>query len=192
MFDWLFEGRLSVIIVLAALAVVAATLWWQGRQRHWLVATLGFAALLGIYVLLEKLVETDRKSDRKEIQKRIESMASAVKSKDLNRIFEFVSDDFKSPLGRNRQECMEAARGILQRGEVTEVTLSGFAFEKDPVRAEKTATVLFQVRARGPGVFGDDMPFPCEATMVFHPESGWLLQTVKITHPVRNETIAPF
>jgi hypothetical protein len=191
MFDWVFEGRLMLTVTLAALAVIAAALWWQGRQRHWLVAAGVLLGLLGLYVLLDALVDTEREENRKQIQGRLEGMAAAVRAKDVTALFANVADDFHSPNGKPREQCVDFARGLLQQGQVTDVTMWDFEFEKEPSRAQRTANVWFFFKVRGPVVGGETIQFRCAATMTWTTR-GWLLQAVKIFDPVRNEELKPF
>ena len=59
-FDWLFEGHWYIYTVLALLALFFLWFWWQNRTRFWLIGLTVFLALIGIYWLLDILVETGR------------------------------------------------------------------------------------------------------------------------------------
>ena len=59
MFDWLFEGQTTAYILLAAVLICFFFVYWQYRRKVWLIAMLVVIALLGVYALLDRLVETD-------------------------------------------------------------------------------------------------------------------------------------
>jgi hypothetical protein len=48
LFDWLFEGRISVYVVLIALSVFLLLAWWQMRKRWLLAGAVGAAAWIGL------------------------------------------------------------------------------------------------------------------------------------------------
>ena len=75
MFDWLFEGHLSVYFLLTAIAVLFVVLGVRTRNRRWYAAAAGAVALAGLYCLLDFAVETDRE----QIQRKVNAMAAGFR-----------------------------------------------------------------------------------------------------------------
>jgi hypothetical protein len=177
---WLIEGRLTVVILLAAVAIVLAFIWWQTRKREWLLGLGVVGALLGLYLLVDVLFDTDQEADRKQIQARIEAYPEAIREMNANKLFEHVADDFRSPQGRSRQQCLEFADSALKHGQITELRVWDIRFEEDLSRTKGTTRVLFSFNAKAQMEAPQGVPFDCEATYRYDSSRGWLLTRVRI------------
>lgn len=182
MFDWLFEGRTSVYVVLAALAVFLLLAWWQTRKR-WLLFGVVFAAgLVGLYALLDKAVETDRE----QIVRKIKSMIAAVNAGNIDGIFENISGEFRSPGGKGKAELREMARRYIEQKTVTSVDVWDIVCIGEPSLQQRTAQASFQVKVHGqPGVEG--FLAECEATFDFDTRHGWRLRSIRFFKPQTTE-----
>lgn len=182
MFDWLFEGRTSVYVVLAALAVFLLLAWWQLRKRWLLVGVVFVACLVGLYALLDKAVETDRE----QIVRKIQSMIAAVNAGNIDGIFENISDDFHSPGGKGKAELREMARRYIEQRIVTSMDVWDIVCIGEPSRQQRTAQASFQVKVHGqPGVEG--FFAECESTFDFDAQHGWRLRSVRLFKPQTTE-----
>jgi hypothetical protein len=187
---FLFEGQRTVYIVLAIILVLLLLAWWQTRKRQFLVASVVVLGLIGLYFLLDVLVETEQEADRNQLQARIEQMAQAVGRKDTDALFQHISEKFTSPALKTRAQTYEFAKGLMARGGVTEVRVWDFEFEQQPSRAKGTAAVRFQFKAKGTEA-PDMAAFGCEATFEWAGANGWLLIKVIIFDPVRGREPIP-
>ena len=180
--DWLFEGRTSVYVVLIALAAFLLLVWWQTRKR-WAVIGAGVAGLLvGGYALLDRAVETDRE----QIVGAIKSMMAAVNAGDIDGIFEHVSDDFRSPGGRGKEELRSLARQYIGQKIVTNVDVWDIEVQGQPSREQGAAQASFQVKVHGqPGVEG--FLAECDVTFEFDPQHGWRMNGVRLLKPQTTE-----
>ncbi|MGH7172082.1 MAG: hypothetical protein ACRELG_17550, partial [Gemmataceae bacterium] len=156
MFDWLFEGRTSVYVVLAALTVFLLLVWWQTRKRWCLVAVVVAVAMIGLYAQLNKTVETDRE----QIVRKVQEMAAAMNARDLDRLFENISDNFRSPEGRDKQQLRDTIANYLQTGMVRNVRVWDIVCEDTPSREHPPARVSFSAKADS----GRELLADCEAT----------------------------
>jgi hypothetical protein len=182
-FDWLFEGRLSVYVFLGALAVLLLIAWWQNRWA-WCLAGVGILlVLIGLYWLLDRLVETDRE----EITRKVEELAAAVRQKRLNAAFEHVSDQFRSPSGMTKQQFRDGAEREIHRYEITEIVVWDFEYPERPSREKGTARASFRFKVKGS--FGDFIEHRCEPVFVYEPPRGWRLKSFKIFRPMPNEEV---
>ncbi len=182
MFDWLFEGRTSVYAVLAALTVFLLLVWWQTRKRWLLFVAIGAAGTMGVYALLDRMVETDRE----QIVRRIKSMIASVNSGNLDGIFVNISDEFRSAGGKGKAELREMARNYIEQHIVTSVDVWDIVCIGEPSREERTAQAAFQVKVHGqPGVEG--FLAECEATFDFDPRHGWRMRSVRLFKPQTTE-----
>ena len=187
MSDWLFEGRPTVYVILAAAAVLLFVAWWQTRKRPWLYATVAFLALIGLYFLLDRLVETDRE----QIVRKVEEMSAGVRERNVERIFANVSEQFRLN-NQNRATFRAFAEQAIRRGQVTEVKAWDFQFPDDfRTKVRRTGTtgpqeldaarVAFTVKPEGPGLGAPF--FRCEATFVRDPDGQWRLFTFQLFQP---------
>jgi type II secretory pathway component PulM len=183
MFDWLFEGDLAVILLLAAALVVFLWLWWNRRERRNLLAAGIVLLLLLVYLALDRLVETDRE----QIGHRVEGMAAAVQARDLDRMFQHISDQFRSQGGRDKKQLRELARELIQSGTAAQIDVWDFRFEDGVARDKGQARVSFAFKVHGNHPELEGLFYRCEATFDFHPEHGWRMRSCKIVDPVNNK-----
>lgn len=186
MVDWLFEGHLSVTLLLAAVLAVLLWLWWKRRTSSLLLAAAGVVLVLMLYLALDRLVETDRE----QIRHRIEDLAGGVQARDLDRVFQYISEQFKSAGGRDKKQLRELARQHLQSGDGLEVW--DITCEERPARDRGMVRVSFLFKVHSNRGDVPELPFRCEATFDFHPEQGWRLRSTRVLDPFRNNVeIAP-
>ena len=187
MSDWLFEGRPTVYVILAAVAVLLFVAWVQTRKRPWFYAAVASLALVGLYFLLDRLVETDRE----QILRKVEEMSAGVRERSVDRIFANVSEQFHLN-GSGRAAFRQLADRALRTGEVTDVTVWDFAFPEDfRTRVRRTGTagapeqdgarVSFMVKPQGPRLGAPF--FRCDATFVRDPDGQWRLFTFQLFQP---------
>jgi hypothetical protein len=178
-FDWLFEGRLTVYALLAVAAIVLGILWWRERKPRYLFGIGVVLALMAVYSVLDWAVETDRE----QIVRKVREMSAAVHAGNIDALFKDISDQFKSPQGRDMQATRDFARGMIESKQVTEVTVWDFHFNGDIDRA-RPVEVVFQVKPRGSvGVGVEGLFFRCVATFVHEGNGGWRLHGCKLFPP---------
>jgi hypothetical protein len=176
-FDWLFEGRLAVYLVLAATAAVLVMLWTRDRKRRWLLLA-GFpVALMGLYFLLDLMVETGRE----QIGRKLQAMSAAVRARDADGILTHVSESFQyEQSGRitDKVAFRRAVESAFDHRDVDEVRISGAAM------GEKAGKVTFMVKPVGGRVREVTLVFFCEATFVKDPDGQWRLGGFILCNPV--------
>jgi hypothetical protein len=181
----LFEGHASVYLLLGAVAAGFLAVWWDRQQRRFLAGA-GVALLLAMgYYLLDRAVETDRE----QIESRVRAMAASVQHSDLDAVFRHVSDQFRSPGGRDKAEFVSLARQFRRSNQVTEVVVWDFQFPEPVKRHNSTARALFQVKSRGSI---HDVLARCDARFDFSPEHGWRLVGFELFDPVKDNERMPF
>jgi hypothetical protein len=176
LFDWLFEGRTNVYVVLAALAVFLLLVWWQTRRRWFLVGIPIVVALIGLYALLDKWVETDRE----QIVRKVQDMAAAVNARNLDRLLEHISDHFRSPQGKDKQQLRDTVASYLQGGMVSNARVWDIVCEERPSREQGTVRVFFRAKADGGG---RELLADCEADFDFDPNHGWRMRSLRLFEP---------
>lgn len=123
MFDWLFEGRLTVYLALAVTGLIVLGLWVRDRRRGWLIAAAVVAAAIGLYALLDYLVETRRE----QIERKLTVMAAAVKKKDVETIVAHLAAGF-TYAGMDRTAFRGYVEQAVRSGAVTDLKVWGFDF----------------------------------------------------------------
>lgn len=179
MFDWLFEGRISVYAVLAALVVFLLLAWWQMRKR-WLLGSVVLAvALIGLYALLDKVVETDRE----QIVRKLKEMVAAVSARNLDAAFAHISDQFRSHRGLTKRELRDIARMQLDNRNVESVQVWDIQIDGRPERERGEVRVFFSAKTHGSQEFLTD----CDAAFTFDPEHGWQMRSFRLLKPQTTE-----
>jgi hypothetical protein len=180
LFDWLFEGRTSVYVVLAALAAFLLLVWWQTRRRWLLAGVVVVAVLIGLYALLDRAIETDRE----QIVRKVQEMAAAVNARDFKGLFKNISDNFRSPQGKDKQQFLNTVADYLQRGTVRNVRVWDIVCEETPSREHSPAHVTFRAKAESGG---RELLADCDATFDYDPEHGWRMRSLRLFKPQMTE-----
>jgi hypothetical protein len=188
-FDWLFEGQRMVYVLLAAVAVLCLFLWQQDRRRHWLLLTCGAIGVLAVaYYLLDVFVETDRE----QITLRLQRMAAGVRQRDVQSIFEHISENFQRG-GMNRDSFRTFVARAIDSGQVDEVEVWGFEFP-DKFRGRITldrgpspgpaevARVSFKAKPKG-ALTGSVAFYLCDARFIRDPDQQWRLFDFQVFNP---------
>ena len=176
MFDWLFEGHLSVYVLLAAATVLLIVVGARTRNRRWFASAAGVVALAGLYCLLDFAVETDRE----QIQRKVKAMAAGLKAPaNLDAVLENVSDSFHCPFADSKTALREKAREQIKTWNITEVRISDLRCGEIS-RERKTAVAEF--RAKVIGEFGtlEAAPVFCKATFDYQPPHGWRMRELEV------------
>jgi hypothetical protein len=180
-FDWLFEGRPTVYVALGAVAGVLLLLWWQRRKRGLLIGACVVVALAGVYAVLDGAVETDRE----QIVRKINDMATAISARNLDRAFEHISDHFRSHGGRTKNELRNLAEAHVGR-DVTHMEVWDITFDGDVSRQRPPARVSFEAKLRNDDGSNQFLG-RCEAVFDFEGEHGWRMREVHVFKPQSTE-----
>lgn len=170
MFDWLFEGRLTVYLFLAVPALISLGLWSRDRRKHWLILVGSLAVLAGVYFLLDRVVETRDE----QIARKLGEMAGAVKAGDVNRIFEHLSDRFAWN-GLDKNGFRRWVETVKQNRWVDELTVFDFKFLDDRGRVE--------FRAKPKGRLPGDVAFYRVVAEFVNEGGQWKLKGFEVFNP---------
>lgn len=181
--DWLFEGHTSIYVVLVALTVLMGVVWWQTRKRWAILGMLVALGLVGLYALLDAVVETDRE----QIVHKIKLMIAAVNAHDIDRAFQHISEDFRTPQGKGKEDLRQLATRYIGQHLLESVDVWDIACIGEPSRSDGTAKAAFMVKPHGPGVEG--FPAECDATFDFDAQHGWRLSRVRLLKPQTTEEL---
>jgi hypothetical protein len=179
LFDWLFEGRTSVYAVLAALVVFLLLAWWQMRKRWLLAGVVLTIALVGLYALLDKVVETDREH----IVRRLKEMVAAVNVHNLDAAFVHISERFRSQGGKSKRELRDLAQASLDGRRVESVQVWDIVIEGHPSRERGEVHVFFSAKTHN----GQEFLTDCDSVFEFDSQQGWQLRSFRLLKPQTNE-----
>jgi hypothetical protein len=177
-FNWLFDNRTTAYLLLATAAVILGALWYRTRQRKWVVALGVVAALTVLFGGVDLVLRP--KTDREQIQAKVEELAATTKTRDARRLAVFFTPDFQGPGGMSRDSFCEGGAGALRRHAIEEVTVWGFQFG-EVSRASRKALVRFHVRATGGG--GARYPADCETEFQLDNDNEWRIKGLKVFYP---------
>ncbi len=177
MFDWLFEGRPTVYLILIGAALLLVGMWTRDRKRGWLLGV-GLLGLLTLsYFLLDRFVETARE----QITRKLQEMAQAVKARDAERIFAHISDRFQFQ-GRNKGRFRGYVEGVMRSGGVTELVIWSVNVP------DNSGVVRFRAKPSG-NLVGTNVGYPVRARFVKESDGEWRLESFEIFNPfVQAET----
>jgi hypothetical protein len=173
MFDWLFEGRLTVYLALAVAALVLLGLWTRDRKRGWLLGVGVVGAFVLAYFLLDRFVETGRE----QVGRKLQEMAAAVKARSADRIFAHISDRFTFQ-GMNKAAFRGYVEGVMSRGWVTDLTI----WDVDAPDST-SGQVRFRAKPRG-SLQGIEAPWVVRARFVQESGGEWRLESFTISSPL--------
>jgi hypothetical protein len=182
MFHWLFEGRLSVYLLLATVALVLLAVWWSTRKRKYAIAAAAVAVLAGLYGLLDLAVETDHE----QMERKIREMAGSAKNKDANRLFEHIAADFNYN-GRTKTDLIALAKNAIGNGGVSEIVV--WEFERGEVsRDDRSGTIVFLIKMKGPWT-RTEIFLRCKAQFLLDTDRQWRLRRIELFDPINNERV---
>lgn len=151
--DWLIEGDVTVLTLLALAGVIFVAIWWQTRKRAFGILAILVALLALTLFLVDRTVE----SDREQIQRKVREIAAGISSQNLDLSFSHVSNDFRRG-GWDRARFRSFTDRQRQIGFVTDVSVWDIdATEINRAARRATAETSFRVHgsfgATPPGAF---------------------------------------
>lgn len=166
-------------LILAIAAIVLFAMWWNTRNKRYaqaLAVVAGLMVLHGIYNLVRP------ETDEEQIKRKVEEMAKAVESKDVDALMKHVSEEFKE-----KAILHAAARRAMNEGDVTTVSLSNMSEVSFDRSAKPPAGKLeFRFNVKGPG---GQMPGRCQAVFVLDKDGQWRLQGYKLFQVVGDQPL---
>jgi hypothetical protein len=181
MFDWLFEGRLPVLLFILLLAGLLAFIWRNVRDRRLLAAAAFFVFLALLYWILNFLVETDRE----QIGRKLDEMNAALNKPDLDAVFRHTSESFKF-LGYDKKNARIRAESAMASLRVRNVRIWEVEVEElDP--KQKKAKVNFKVKADHSLSSGAEFAL-CRSVWVLDSDGQWRMQACNLYNPLVDTT----
>jgi hypothetical protein len=169
MSNWLLEDPTTAYVVLGLAGFALGVGWWMQPRRGYLIGLGAVIALIGLLALLNFLVDTDGKR----IERKIQAMAAAVASRDVEGVFRHISADFRLR-GMDRNEFRRRAEGHINRGDVQTLTIWDYQ-AREISRENRVATVTFSVKGHGQATSGVEF-YNCRAQFVLDADGEWRLR----------------
>lgn len=179
---WLVDEPSTVYLILGFVALGLLFAYWKTRERRWAIGLGVVVALAGLVWLLGFLIVTDRK----QILHSLDEMKAGVKTRDLDRVFAHISDQFNAS-GLTKRGLRAVAERALRDQLVDEVRI----WEINPgeiSRPNRIAKITFDVKVTGPNIPSEQF-YHCEAVFVLDPDAQWRLQTFILRNPVNNQPV---
>lgn len=169
-------SRLSsnLVLLLAAVLIVVLAWWLRTRDRRVQRALIVAAVLFGLACLYE-LVRPEKPGET--MERKITEMSRAVPKKDLDKIFQHISEEFDMPR-LNKAGLRAAAEPLIQTGELTDVKAWNFKdakLNRGAAGERDTGTIEFTVKPHGPNI-ADSPGYGCVAQFVLDDDKQWRLQ----------------
>ena len=142
-----------------------------------LISVISLLLLLGLFACDHFL-----ENDRKQIIRKINEMSAGVHERNLNKIFEHVSESFQES-GANKQRLRELAnRHLIDNGDVTEVKVTQVVVESVS-REQKQAVAVFLIKVEGNSIPSNAALFRIKARFVLDPDNQWRLRSFDMFTP---------
>jgi len=181
MTSWIIDNSTFLYIFFAILFVAFATFWWRHQRPVNVIAPAVILCMIAALWGIAHFVDTDAK----QIQRAVEEMGAGVESRDLNRIFENISQDFHYS-GLGRAEFRSRSNQAMNSWNVEDVIV--WDFEADSISREKrSAQMTFKVKAKG-NWRGSETFYLCRAEFVLEPDGKWRMRGFKLFNPYVNTT----
>jgi signal transduction histidine kinase len=121
--NWLLDNFALLLLVLSIAALVFASAWWRTRKRNYGLAAVSAVALLGLVCLLVYLLPLlFGETDSQQIERKVRTMAAAVKTRNLDQIFSHISESFRFG-SLNKAAFRRKAEEALNARQVAEVVV---------------------------------------------------------------------
>jgi hypothetical protein len=176
-FDWLFDGCLPVSLVIGAAGVGLLFAWYRTSQYAFGLGGIIFIALLVIFIAGCFIYG---ETAREQIERKVQEMVKGVDQKDVNKIFNHVSDRFEYTQGTsklNKQELRNYATDALRRPELRGMIASQISV--DPIdRDAGKALARFMVNVLGEN--DARALFNVEAEFTLDPDKQWRMKSFKL------------
>jgi hypothetical protein len=176
MLHWLVDHATIVYVLLGFLGLAFGVGWWTTRDRRYAISFGAVACLIfGIWLLSAFTV-----TDAKLVQRTLQQMSNAVAARRPEVILANVSDHFEL-----NQQGKAFFRELVERyvtsGQVDSIWVSDFEV-RELSRAERKATVLFNVGGTGPAIEGSGF-YRCEAKFALEQDDRWRLLSFRLAIP---------
>jgi hypothetical protein len=186
--NWLADPPFSlyVILLVAAIIPLFAAFFLRPpaqkrdqKQKKPSTKTILAAISAIAFLLLLALKTCDRlfESDREQIERKLKEMSDGVRERNLDKVFQHVSDSFRYGT-RSKAQLREAGDRELQQ--LTEIPIWDVTIH-DVGKDDATATADFGVKAKGPNI--PEHQFNCRARFVRDPDGQWRLQGFELFLP---------
>lgn len=180
---WLVQDPTYVYLVLVIATAGLGFGYWTTRQRRYAAGLAAAIALIVCAWLVDRAVVTDHER----IVANVQTMASAVQRRDLDRIFELISPRFKVG-GLDKKGFREWCQRVMRQEEVT--SLRVWDFTPAEVEADKgTAQIQFMVKGTGTWQRGGEF-FRCRAHFVRDSDGEWRLSGFELFEPMKDPKLA--
>jgi len=177
MFDFLFEGGLTLYFALLIAAVFFFILWFKWRDRRFLKA-LGVVAGLALLVFLLDLL---RETDRERALSTLSVVIERINNKQLDAAFSELSDDFQA-YGMDKKTMREKATSAIRTYNIRNLRAKSIQVMKQD-RDKRSVTLRFNATADSSLTEGWAMA-PCEVDFVIDAQDRCRIKSFRIYRPV--------
>jgi hypothetical protein len=166
-------------VLLPAVAVIVLLAWWLRTRDPRAKRALIVATVIFTFVFLFQLLRPETPAEA--MERKLKVMADAVLAKDVDKIFQQISDQFDMPPFK-KTDLRATAQRLIDTGELTSVEVWRFKDAKwmrHKSGAPDTGTIEFLVKPKGPNL-ADSPGYRCVAEFVFDEDRQWRLQTFDV------------
>jgi hypothetical protein len=164
-FDWLFDNRWIIGVLLCVALAALGTAWWRTRKKQYAIGAGLVLLLLAVYVVLAFFIETSSQ----QMERRVRDMAASVERKDIRATLEkHLADGFH--FGQyDKKGFIDKAQQLRDGFGVDKVTVWNFTLVEID-RDKGTAKFHFNAKP----ITSQETPFYLvKAVFVMKPKEKW-------------------
>src|SRR5262245_60666275 len=188
--NWLAEPPFSIYVILLVAAIIPLFAAFflrppqqkrDAKQKKPSAKTILAAISAVAFLLLLALRTCDHvfESDREQIIRKMHEMSDGVRERNLNKVFEHVSESFKYR-SSGKSQLRQVSDGAQQLGHVDELAIWDLNLG-DVNKEDSKVTVQFRFKIKG-NALGENQSL-CLADFVRDPDGQWRLHTFKVYPP---------
>jgi len=173
MLGWFHEHNATVYMLLGVALVIVGAVWIRTQDRRLARAAAVIAGLLAALALLDLF---GPESAGREIKRKVEEMARAIKTRQMDVLNRHVAESFHYE-GFGKQAMIKLVEGFIASGMLTEVEV--WKFEPPEINS-KDGTAKITFRAKPKGSESPELFFRTVAQFVRDPDGQWRMKTFDI------------
>ena len=147
----------------------------KAKKSSFRKVMLAIGAVAAVLLIALRVCDYYLEGDREQIVRKLKLMSDGVRERNMNKVFEHVSESFHYNTAK-KADLRASADSAIQFGRITSIPLG--SVNVDPIPSGGTTAIAhFVFTLKGASV---DMPLRCRAHFTRDPDNEWRLKTFQV------------